>query len=74
MRKIPKLKEKPGLFINNLREKFSNVNSSFPKIGILLNSQTYGKTQQKKINFNKNEVEEQYYNTNILINKNKFIN
>ena len=48
MRKIPKLKEKPGLFINNLREKFSKVNSSFPKIGILLNSQTYGKTQPKK--------------------------
>ena len=62
MRKIPKLKGKPGLFINNLREKFSNVNSSFPKIGNLLDSQTYGKTQPKKIIFNKNEVEEQYYN------------
>ena len=62
MRKIPKLKEKPELFINNLREKFSNVNSSFPKIGILLNSQKIWKKQPKKIIFNNNEVEKQYYN------------
>ena len=57
-------KDKPSLFINNLREKFSNANSLFPKIGNLLDSQTYGKTQPKKIIFNKNEVEKQYYNTN----------
>ena len=64
MRKISKLKEKPRLFINNLPEKFSNVNSSFPKIGILLNSQTYGKLKPKKIIFNKNDIEKQYYNFN----------
>ena len=64
MRKIQKLKDKPSLFINNLREKFSNANSLFPKIGNFLDSQTYGKTQPKKIIFNKNEVEKQYYNTN----------
>ena len=62
MRKIQKLKDKPSLFINNLREKFSKVNSSFPKIGILLNSQKIWKKQPKKIIFNNNEVEKQYYN------------
>ena len=62
MRKIQKLKDKPSLFINNLREKFSNANSLFPKFGNILDSQTYGKTQPKKIIFNNNEVEKQYYN------------
>ena len=64
MRKISRLKEKPRLFINNLPEKFSNVNSSFPKIGILLNSQTYGNLKPKNRIFKKNDIEKQYYNFN----------